>query len=187
MKTSSIATLTLAGIALAGCSTFTPASATSSASRGVEQVNSGLGSALQAPLEDLNLVRQEIPAVLNEAAAAPYRVQGMGTCTTIAAEIGRLDEALGPDLDAAASTEETDIGDKAADAAADATLDAVRSTVTDFIPARSWVRRLTGADRHSKEVQAAVRAGLQRRAFLKGFGQQKNCAPPAAPAGYRRH
>ncbi|MEG1452495.1 MAG: hypothetical protein RSC22_06840, partial [Brevundimonas sp.] len=101
--------------------------------------------------------------------------------------IGRLDEALGSDLDAAANTEEADIGDKAADAAADATLDAVRSTVTDFIPARSWVRRLTGADRHSKEVQAAVRAGLQRRAFLKGIGQQKNCAPPAAPAGYQRH
>lgn len=189
MKTTSIATLALAGIALAGCGTLseTSSSATSSASRGVEQVNSGLGSALQAPLEDLNLVRQEIPAVLNEAKVAPYSVQGMGTCSAIAAEIGRLDEALGPDLDAPATTEETDVGDKAADAAADATLDAVRSTVTDFIPARSWVRRLTGAHRHSQEVQAAVRAGLQRRAFLKGVGQQKNCAPPAAPADYRKH
>ncbi|GAA0392513.1 hypothetical protein GCM10009093_18890 [Brevundimonas terrae] len=189
MKTTSIATLALAGIALAGCSTLseTSSSATSSASRGVEQVNSGLGSALQAPLEDLNLVRQEIPAVLNEAATSPYSVQGMGTCSAIATEIGRLDEALGPDLDAPATTEETDVGDKAADAAADATLDAVRSTVTDFIPARSWVRRLTGAHRHSQEVQAAVRAGLQRRAFLKGVGQQKNCAPPAAPTGYRKH
>ena len=79
------------------------------------------------------------------------------------------------------------MSDQTADAAADATLDAVRDTLTDFIPGRSWVRRLSGAHSHSQAVKKAVQAGLQRRAFLKGIGQQKNCAPPAAPAGYRRH
>jgi len=183
MTSSKIAILVVAGLSLSACATT---GATSSAVRGVDQVNAGLGSALQAPLEDLNLVRQEIPAVLNEAVGAPYSVSGMGRCTAIGAEIARLDEALGPDLDVTNAAEDVAVGDQAADAAADATLDAVRDTVTDFIPARSWVRRLTGAHRHSEQVKAAVRAGLQRRAFLKGIGQQKNCAPPAAPAGFNR-
>ena len=183
MKTPSLAILTIAGLTLAGCATT---DATGSATRGVEQVNAGLGTALQAPLEDLNLIRQEIPAVLNEASHAPYAVAGMTQCAAIAAEIARLDEALGPDLDVTLTEEEAALSDQAADAAADATLDAVRDTVTDFIPARSWVRRLTGAHRHSQAVKAAVRAGLQRRAFLKGVGQEKNCAPPAAPAGFTR-
>ena len=182
MRTFTITVLALGSITVAGCATTT--TATSSATRGFEQVNAGLGTALQAPLEDFNLVRQEIPAVLNEAAAAPYSVSGMANCAAISAEIARLDEALGPDIDAPATDKDEAIGDQAADAAAGATLDAVRDTVTDFIPARSWVRRLTGAHAYNQTVKAAVRAGLQRRAFLKGVGQQRNCAPPAAPAGY---
>lgn len=186
MTTSKIAIIALASVSLAGCASLSASTASSSASRGVEQVNSGLGNALQAPLEDLNLVRQEIPAVLNEAAAAPYAATGMERCSAIAAEIARLDEALGPDIDVADAGTDEAISDQAADAAAGATLDAVRDTVTDFIPGRSWVRRLTGAHRHSEAVKSAVRAGLQRRAFLKGMGQEKNCAPPAAPAGFTR-
>ena len=72
----------------------------------------------------------------------------------------------------------------AADAAAAATLNAIRDTTTDFIPLRSWVRRLTGAEQHSRQVQAAIQAGRQRRAFLKGMGMQRNCAPPAAPSWF---
>jgi hypothetical protein len=108
----------------------------------------------------------------------------MTRCSVIAAEIARLDEALGPDTDAAPTDDGTLASERAADAAAGATLDAVRGAVTDFIPARSWVRRLTGADAHSKHVQSAIQAGLRRRSFLKGVGMQRNCAPPAAPAGF---
>ena len=184
MKIQTLVLSIAASASLGACATFSPDMTAETASKGAEQVSTGLPSALQAPLEDLNLVRQEIPAVLNEAVAAPYSVAGMGRCASIAAEIARLDEALGPDLDAGQGEEST--SDQVAGVAADATLDAVRDTVTDFIPARSWVRRLTGAHQHSQAVQAAVRAGLQRRSFLKGIGQQKNCAPPAAPAGFRR-
>jgi len=175
MKHFSILILAGTGLTLAGCGTTTGGSA----QRGLDQVNSGIGGALQAPLEDFNLVRAEIPSVLLEATDAPYSTQGMGRCNAIRDEILRLDEALGPDIDA--PSVETAMGDKAADAAADATLDAVRDTVTDFIPGRSWVRRLSGAHRHSQAVKKAVQAGLQRRAFLKGVGLQKRCAPPAAP------
>ena len=40
------------------------------------------------------------------------------------------------------------------------------------------------AEAHSKHVQSAIQAGLRRRSFLKGVGMQRNCAPPAAPAGF---
>uniref|UniRef100_UPI00289D8112 hypothetical protein n=1 Tax=Brevundimonas sp. TaxID=1871086 RepID=UPI00289D8112 len=156
---------------LAGCN------AGASARDGVDQVGTGLGDAVTAPLEDLNLKRQEIPTVLLQAESNPYDVRNMTRCSVIAAEIARLDEALGPDTDAAPTDDGTLASERAADAAAGATLDAVRGTVTDFIPARSWVRRLTGADAHSKHVQSAIQAGLRRRSFLKGVGVQRNCAP----------
>lgn len=184
MTTRTLIILAATSSMLGACSTLQSISPSDTARKSAGQVNSGIGGALQAPLEDFNLVRQEIPAVLNEAVAAPYSVEGMGRCSAIAAEIARLDEALGPDLDVTPTEESAE--DQVADAASGATLDAVRDTVTDFIPARSWVRRLSGAHRHSQLVKAAVRAGLQRRSFLKGIGQQKNCAPPAAPAGFRR-
>ncbi|MNX11486.1 hypothetical protein D3C86_412490 [compost metagenome] len=163
---------------LAGCN------AGASARDGAEQVGAGFGNAVTAPLDDLNLRRQEIPTILLQAEASPYDLRNLNHCRTIAAEIARLDEALGPDADAPPSQDGSYLSERAADAAASATLDAVRDTVTDFIPARSWVRRLTGADAHSKHVQSAIQAGLRRRAFLKGVGMQRNCAPPAAPAGF---
>ncbi|WP_312145160.1 hypothetical protein [Brevundimonas sp.] len=163
---------------LAGCN------AGASARGGAEQVGAGLGGAVTAPLDDLNLRRQEVPTILLQAEANPYDLRNLNQCRTIAAEIARLDEALGPDTDAPPSQDGSYMSERAADAAASATLDAVRDTMTDFIPARSWVRRLSGADAHSKHVQAAIQAGLRRRSFLKGVGMQRNCAPPAAPAGF---
>ncbi|WP_292082410.1 MULTISPECIES: hypothetical protein [unclassified Brevundimonas] len=165
-------------LALAGCN------AGASARGGAEQVGAGLGNAVTAPLDDLNLRRQEIPTVLLQAESNPYDLRNLNHCRTIAAEIARLDEALGPDTDAPPSQDGSYMSERAADAAASATLGAVRDTMTDFIPARSWVRRLTGADAHSKHVQSAIQAGLRRRSFLKGVGMQRNCAPPAAPAGF---
>jgi hypothetical protein len=167
----------LAGLGLSACAV------NSSVSSGAGQVGAGLGDAIAAPLEDLNLRRTEIPEILIQAQAGPYDAAGMTSCARIATEIAALDEALGSDVDAPPEAESS-LADRAADEAAEATLDAVRGTATDFIPARSWVRRLTGAEQHSRRVQDAVGAGLRRRAFLKGMGQQRNCAPPAAPAGF---
>ena len=45
------------------------------------------------------------------------------------------------------------------------------------------VRRLTGAERYSREVAAAIAAGTVRRAYLKGFGQSAGCAVPASAPG----
>ena len=145
---------------------------------GGQGFNGGVGDAVQAPLEDLNLKRTDIPEVLQQARSAPYAAQQPISCAALAAEIARLDEVLGDDLDLPAADEPT-LNRQAAAIA----IEAVRGAATDIIPFRSWVRRLTGAEQHSREVQAAVRAGLARRAFLKGVGMQRNCAPPAAPRG----
>ena len=125
-----------ASLILAGCN------AGASARGGAEQVGAGLGDAVTAPLDDLNLRQQVIPTILLQAESNPYDLRNLNHCRTIAAEIARLDEALGPDTDAPPSQDGSYMSERAADAAAGATLDAVRGAVTDFIPARSWVRRL---------------------------------------------
>lgn len=159
-------------LSLAGCS-------------GARTVADGLGGAVTAPLEDVGLRRERIPTVLLQAQANPYDMRNLDRCSTIGAEIARLDEALGPDLDEPPAPDGRTMGDRAVDAAAVAALDAIRDTATDFIPARSWVRALSGADSHSREVQAAIEAGRLRRAFLKGQGMRFNCAPPAAPRWFQ--
>jgi len=148
--------------------------------RGALQVRAGLGDAVTAPLEDLNLKRKHIPPVLLRAESDPYSLDGMQRCEAIAAEVGKLDEALGPDMDEPPPPRRTR-GQTVADESADITLSAIRNATTDVIPMRGWVRRLTGAQRHSRHVQNAIRAGMMRRAYLKGVGMQQDCHPPAAP------
>ncbi len=171
--------LLLPVLALMGCN------AGASAVQGGRDFGEGLGDALTAPLEDLNLRRDHIPTVLLQAESNPYDLRNLNQCATIAAEIGRLDEALGPDTDEPPAPDGSYASERAADAASAAALAAVRDTTTDFVPGRSWIRRLTGAEQHGRHVQAAIQAGRMRRAFLKGVGMQRNCAPPAAPRWFR--
>ncbi|MBX3477852.1 MAG: hypothetical protein KF910_09600 [Brevundimonas sp.] len=166
-------------IALCGCN------AGRSAAEGAGQFGRGFGAAATAPLDDLNLRRQQIPTVLLQAEANPYDLRNLNQCRPIASEIARLDEALGPDMDEPPSPDGRFMSERAADAASRAALDAVRDTTTDFIPGRSWIRRLSGAEAHSRHVQSAIQAGRMRRAFLKGVGMQRNCAPPAAPSWFQ--
>ncbi|HEY0600677.1 hypothetical protein [Brevundimonas sp.] len=152
---------------------------------GMGAFGSGVGAAATAPLDDLNLRREHIPTVLLQAEANPYDLRNLDQCSTIGAEIARLDEALGPDTDEPPAPDGSTLGERAGDAASEAALGAIRDAATDFIPGRSWIRRLSGAEQHSRHVQAAIQAGRMRRAFLKGVGMNRNCAPPAAPAWFR--
>ncbi|HZV83558.1 MAG TPA: hypothetical protein VFF48_01095 [Brevundimonas sp.] len=165
-------------LALTGCATARTAMG------GARQFGAGFGAAALAPLEDFNLRREQIPPVLRHAETNPYDLRGMGRCRAIAAEVARLDEALGPDT-AEPPPPRGSRSELAAAAAADLALDAVRDASTDFIPARGWIRLLTGAERHSRRVQSAIQAGVMRRAFLKGAGMERNCLPPAAPSWFR--
>lgn len=154
-----------------------------------EPPDSAMEKAVKAPLVDLNLLRKKIPDVLRDARRAPYRMPDIATCDTLGLEIHNLDIALGADLDQRIIGNGTDtLAAKGAEEAGDAAADALKDLTTGWIPYRGWVRRLTGAERHSRELSRHIAAGLARRAYLKGLGQSQGCVPPAAPAApWRLH
>lgn len=162
----------LAALMLAGCSA-------------AGQVRDGFGAAVTAPLVDLNVRRDQIPTVLLQAQANPYDRRNLNQCSTVGAEVARLNEALGPDRDEPTAPDGATLNERMQDEIAEAALKAIRDATTDFIPYRSWIRALTGAQARSKAVQDAVEAGRLRRAYLKGLGMKLNCAPPASPAWFR--
>lgn len=164
-----IATVVLVA-ALAACASNEPA-------RG----DAKLGQAATTPLSDLNLVRADIPVVLSAAQKAPYALPASLSCETLAADVQALDTALGADLDAPPNPDHPGLVERGAGVAGDAAVGAVRGAAEGVIPFRSWIRKLTGAERYSREVAAAIAAGTIRRAFLKGLGQSAGCAAPAAP------
>jgi hypothetical protein len=137
-------------------------------------------AAAATPLGDLNLVRAKIPPVLLAAQRAPYAPPLEPGCEGLAREIRQLDAALGEDLDVppARPHTEREQGRMAADEAA---VGAVRHAAEGLIPYRSWIRKLSGAERYSALVTSAVGAGVVRRAYLKGLGQAQGCQAPAAP------
>jgi hypothetical protein len=159
------------------------ASATAvAADRGTVEPQDNFANAATSPLEDLNLKRIEIPDVLKRAVKDPYDMDGLKTCEAIAGEVGRLDGALGPDLDEPPPPPKT----KGA-VIHSAAVAAVREKAHSLLPFRGWIRTLTGAERHDQAVRAAIRAGGVRRGYLKGVGMHMNCAPPAAPSWYKPH
>lgn len=139
------------------------------------------GNALIAPLGDLNLTRSKIPAVLKEALAAPY-AEPQPQCEALVSHIQALDAALGPDLDAPRSRK-VGLLERGADQAGKASINMISDTTTGIVPFRGWVRRLTGAERHSKRVAAAITAGSLRRAYLKGYARAQGC-PASEPASH---
>jgi len=148
-------------VVLAGC-------ASSTATR--------IGSAASVPLADLNVAQADIPAVLLSARENPYQVPASQNCVAISLEIHELDEVLGADLDAPVSPADPSLARRASSLVQDQAVGALQRTAEGLIPFRGWVRKLSGAERHSKHVSACIAAGSVRRAFLKGFAASENCA-----------
>lgn len=136
----------------------------------------GFTDAAKAPLRDLNLIRADIPPVLLEASEAPYALPRPLNCGVLAGEIALLDDALGPDLDAPESAEPGLLT-----RGRGAAVDLVRGAAQGVLPFRSWIRKLSGAERYDRTVRAAIDAGGVRRAYLKGLGVMRSCRTPAAP------
>jgi hypothetical protein len=130
--------------------------------------------AATTPLSDLNVVRADIPPVLAAAQKAPYAVPADKACAALATDVQALDAALGADLDTPATGANPSLIERGA-------ADALRNTAEGVIPFRGWVRKLSGAERYSRDVAAAIAAGTIRRAYLKGIAQAGGCAAPAAP------
>ena len=142
--------------------------------------DSRVGSAITSPLSDFNLMRTEIPAVLISARKAPYAFPPDAGCIWFTTEIQGLDFVLGPDLDAVkldanGNVVERELGN--------ATVNALKSFTEGFVPFRAWVRRLTGADSHAREVAAAGMAGIVRRSYLKGVAHARACRLEPVPGG----
>ena len=154
-------------------------SATSSGANSGSKSN-GIDRAVLAPAEDLNLRRTEIPPTLKALEAAYLDGKEM-SCETIAAEVIALTAELGLDEDELRHQAGASRAEKAGKAASEAALDAVEGVTTGFIPFRGVVRYVSGAAEHERKLRAATLTGLKRRAFLKGLGAAKGCAPPAAP------
>jgi len=138
-------------------------------------------SAATTPLSDLNLVRAKIPQALLAAQKAPYGPPADLGCEGLMAEVRQLDAALGPDLDAPPAPASSSLAERGRAEVGGAALGAVKHTAEGLIPFRGWVRKLTGAERYSRQVTDAIAAGIVRRAYLKGLGQAQGCLAPAAP------
>ncbi len=139
-----------------------------------------LAGAAATPLNDLNLLHAKIPAALLAALHAPYAPPAEATCAGLSAEIQALDAALGDDLDAPRGPGPS-VAERGRAELDEAAVGAVKSGAEALIPFRGWVRKLTGAERASRQVTRAIAAGIVRRAYLKGLGQARGCPPPAAP------
>jgi hypothetical protein len=142
----------------------------------------GVAGAVQAPFEDVNVIRSQIPPVLLRAADAPYARPDPASCRQISTDVAELDDALGDDLDIE-EVGDSNLKEKRGRQAGEAMVLAMRDTAEDFIPFRNWVRRLSGAQAHDNQVRAAVYAGRERRSYLKGLGEALGCRYPAAPKG----
>jgi hypothetical protein len=141
-------------------------------------------NAAATPLSDLNIVKAEIPEILLEAAKAPYLPPVDQSCPALLSELGKLNDALGADLDTPASDDSPSLIDRGTDMGENAAIGALQRTAEGLIPFRSWVRKLSGAERYSRKVAASITAGSIRRAFVKGVAASHGCAwnpPPPVP------
>lgn len=123
------------------------------------------------PANDLNLRKDEIPPLLLTAQERPYVLRGITSCAQIGAAIGQLDAVLGEDIDLPRESRRRMQPGRVA-----------QSVIGNFIPFRGVIREVSGANAHDRALQAAVLAGVARRAFLKGIGQGKGCRYPARSA-----
>lgn len=130
-----------------------------------------LVDAALTPLADLNLARDPIPMSLLEARAAPYRDSQLTTCADIRQQIGDLDAVLGEDFDSGGNNQQPSLTPG----------NVAKRLVENFIPFRGIIREISGANNHQALFREAIIAGLARRAFLKGIGQERGCAYPARP------
>ena len=128
-----------------------------------------------SPLSDVNMRKKPLPPVLVAALADPYDLKGLKSCAGFTTAINGLDAALGDDIDVAYDkTDQERMGNGAGVIA--------KSLIGSFIPFRGVLREVSGANAQQRAWDRALYAGSVRRAFLKGMGQSKGCAYPAAPA-----
>ena len=119
--------------------------------------------------------------VLLLALKEPYAGARGASCAELAAKIRELDAVLGTDLDSPPADSDPGLVERGTAAAKDTAIRQLRGAAEGVVPYRGWVRKLSGAERYSRDVNAAVTAGTIRRGYLKGLGEAAGCPAPAAP------
>jgi hypothetical protein len=171
---SRIAVAAALSVALAACSTGRTA-----------DTRRGVTDAAYIPLRDVNMMRPEIPLLLRNL-QYPYSTATLTDCTAVTRELAALDGVLGPESYQPGPNR--NIWDRSGDFVEEQVIDAAEDTASDLIPFRSWVRRLSGANRAEREALRAVANGQQRRTFVRGFGASLGCPnmlPPPPPQPVR--
>ncbi len=144
----------------------------------------GAFEAAQSPLVDLNIKKDEIPDSLQQITANPYSSGSKPKCKDIQSEIAALDEVLGSDVhysaDGKLSLRPEESPDYVKDGASMLQKEAIGFVAgkASIIPFRSIVRKVTGAEKHSKAVARAYESGKIRRAYLRGMSTALRCKPP---------
>lgn len=176
-----MAAMCLAALATTGCASS--GSRDDDDGRG-DRTRRGFANAATSPLRDVGLIRPDIPEILEEL-KYPYSTMNLvGGCPTILYEIGQLDAVLGEED--YQPPPDRSMGERGADEASDAAVNAAGDLAGDAVPFRSWVRRLSGAQRAQRRYAEAIEMGQVRRAFLRGYGASLGCravvpAPPPPP------
>ena len=156
-----------------------------------------------SPLDDFGLRQDEIPAPLLTALKNPYAGSPKMNCVQAREEIAALNEVLGPDMEAentdkplsplmvnadgvsldtdAINIDPEKIWNAGEDFAQDAVVGFVKAQ-TSFLPFRSVIRQVTGANAHTKKIARAQEAGKLRRAYLKGMMQASGRSKCLAPS-----
>lgn len=179
-----LAAFALAALSLSATAcTTTRADGSQKVETSAEAKRENLEGVVSAPLRDANILRTKIPPVLLEAIADPYalppfpkRPKRGEACRILAELVKPLDDALGPDLDT--PEERQGLAHRGREAA----MNWMATAASDVVPFHSWIRKLSGAERHDQLVQNAVTSGAVRRAYLKGQGEAHGCNPPATPS-----
>jgi hypothetical protein len=145
-----------------------------------DKSENSIGGAVQQPLRDVSLLREEPPEILKRAAAAPYSLKNKPDCGAMLAEIASLDEVLGPDVDKVEVDEGFSINPAGVAAGA------IRGVVG--LPFRGVIRMLSGADQRDRVLADAIVSGIARRAFLRGAALvsacQESTKPLSSPASH---
>jgi len=125
------------------------------------------GHIASQPARDVGAQKVEIPPAVQLAAAAPYSLSGLRTCAQLGRAIFALNEVLGPDYGGAVTVRENRAG-KLAEASG-------KTVVNAFIPFRGLVREVSGAAPAERRLDAAIKAAIARRGFLRGVATARKC------------
>lgn len=118
----------------------------------------------------LGLTGADVPPLLKDVRADPYKAPAAPACSTIPAEILALNKLLGPDLGEPEKAKSDGMADKAG------------GVVRSLVPYGGVVRFVTGEGKKDKALREAILAGYARRGFLRGVESGLTCAPSTALA-----